>query len=157
MTFSMTTVRAVEPKDVNEVIALVRTTLGEFGIGFGEGAATDEQLLQLPGSYTDHGGAFFVALDEQRVIGTAGVALLGPGLFELRKMFLDPSVRGQGLGQQLFDACLAFARAQGGRRVVLDTTEKMSAAIAFYERNGFVRDDSQRRASRCNRGYRREL
>jgi hypothetical protein len=33
----------------------------------------------------------------------------------------------------------------------------MTAAIAFYERNGFVRDDAQRRASRCSRGYRLEL
>ncbi|MDP3154641.1 MAG: GNAT family N-acetyltransferase [Archangium sp.] len=153
----MITVRAVELKDVMQVIALVRTTLSEFGIGFGEGAATDEQLLQLPESYTAHGGAFFVALDEQKVLGTAGIALLEPGLFELRKMFLEPSVRGKGLGQQLFDACLGFARARGGQRVVLDTTEKMTAAIAFYERNGFIRDDSQRRASRCNRGYRRAL
>ncbi len=157
MTQAMITVRAVEAKEVAQVIALVRTTLAEFGIDFGEGAATDEQLLQLPQSYTAHGGAFFVALDKEQVIGTAGIALLEPAVFELRKMFLDPAVRGQGLGQRLFDACLGFAKERGGQRIVLDTTEKMTEAIAFYGRNGFVRDDSQVRASRCSRGYRREL
>lgn len=150
-------IRPVEARDVAAVIELVRTTLGEFGIVFGEGADTDAQLAQLPGSYTAAGGAFFVAVDGERVIGTAGVALVEPGLFELRKMYLRPETRGRGVGQLLFDACLAHVRTHGGRRIVLDTTEKMQAAIAFYERNGFIRDDTQRRAPRCSRGYRRDL
>ncbi|MDP1828798.1 MAG: GNAT family N-acetyltransferase [Archangium sp.] len=150
-------IRPVETRDVAAVIELVRTTLGEFGIVFGEGADTDAQLAELPASYTDGGGAFFVAVDVEDLIGTAGIALVEPGLFELRKMYLRPGARGRGVGQLLFDACLAHVRAHGGRRIVLDTTEQMTAAIAFYERNGFVRDDTQRRAARCSRGYRRDL
>lgn len=150
-------VRPVEASDVKAVVELVRSTLNEFGIVFGEGAETDDQLLHLPASYTAQSGAFFVAVDEGQLIGTAGVALLEPGLFELRKMYLTPFARGRGAGQKLLDACLAHVHAQGGRRLVLDTTEKMTAAIAFYERNGFVRDDTQRRASRCSRGYRKDL
>ena len=150
-------IRPVESKDVAAVVELVRTTLGEFGITFGLGAATDEQLLHLPASYTADGGAFFVAVEGDALIGTAGVAPVEPGVFELRKMYLRPAARGKGVGQQLFEACLAHVRAKAGRRVVLDTTEQMTAAIAFYERNGFVRDDSQRRASRCSRGYRLDL
>lgn len=152
-------IREVQSSDVEAVVELVRTTLTEFGITFGQGADTDEQLSHLPGSYTAHGGAFFVAEENGVIIGTAGVALLpdAPGVFELRKMYLAPSTRGKGVGQQLFDSCRRFVTAAGGRRVVLDTTEKMTAAIAFYERNGFVRDDTQRRASRCSRGYRLDL
>lgn len=153
----MITVRPVERADVNAVVDLVRTTLAEFGIQFGQGADTDAQLSDLPDSYTTSGGAFFVALDGGTLIGTAGIALVEPGVFELRKMYLRPAARGKGAGQRLFDACLEHAKRHGGRRIVLDTTEQMTAAIAFYERNGFVRDDTQRRASRCSRGYRREL
>ncbi len=150
-------IRPVEKKDVSGVVELVRTTLAEFGIAFGKGASTDEQLRELPESYTSEGGAFFVAVEGDSVVGTAGVVVLGPGIFELRKMYLHPGTRGKGIGQQLFDACLAHVQAQGGKRIVLDTTHEMTAAIAFYERNGFVRDDSQIRASRCSRGYRRDL
>lgn len=150
-------IRPVEAGDVAAVVELVRATLAEFGIVFGEGAETDAQLEQLPASYTASGGAFFVAVDEGQLVGTAGIALVEPGLFELRKMYLRPSARGRGVGQLLFDACLAHARAHGGKRIVLDTTEQMTTAIAFYERNGFVRDDTQRRAPRCSRGYRRDL
>ena len=44
-----------------------------------------------------------------------------------------------------------------GPRLVLDTTEQMTRAIRFYEENGFVRDDTQVRGSRCSRGYVRDL
>jgi len=149
--------REVTPGDVPQVVELVRATLAEFGLEFGKGAVTDEQLHALPGSYTSEGGAFFVALEGGELLGTAGVAPVGEGVFELRKMYLAPSSRGRGVGRQLLDACLRHCRARGAKRVVLDTTEKMTAAIAFYEKHGFVRDDTQVRGSRCSRGYRLEL
>ena len=150
-------VRPVQGADVPEVVALVRETLAEFGITFGVGASTDDELSVLPGSYVDVGGQFFVAAEEGSLLGTAGVVPVEAGVFELRKMYLRPAARGKGVGQQLFDACLAFVKSRGGKRLVLDTTHQMTAAIAFYERNGFVRDDTQRRASRCHRGYRLDL
>lgn len=154
---SAATVRPVRAEDVPAVVALVRETLAEFGIAFGVGAETDTQLLGLPGSYESLGGAFFVAEREEVLVGTAGVVPVEPGVFELRKMYLATGARGHGVGQRLLDVCLQAVRERGGRRVVLDTTEQMTAAIRFYERNGFVRDDAQRRAARCSRGYRLEL
>jgi putative acetyltransferase len=149
--------RPVIASDVPLVIALVRDTLTEFGLEFGKGSATDEELGRLPGVYRDVGGEFFVALLGGALIGTAGVVPMGSGIFELRKMYLSPLARGKGVGQKLLDACLAHCRSRGGRRVVLDTTHSMTAAIAFYERNGFVRDDAQIRGPRCERGYRLDL
>jgi putative acetyltransferase len=155
---STVSISPVQPADVPAVVALVRTVLAEFDLSFGEGAATDDQLASLPGSYVEHGGAFWVAVDaDAKLLGTAGVFPLDPGVFELRKMYLDPAARGRGVGQRLLDESLAWARAQGGRRMVLDTTDKMTSAIRFYEANGFIRDDSQKRAARCSRGYAKEL
>ena len=150
-------VRPVEANDVPAVVELVRTTLAEFGITFGVGAKTDDQLLHLPESYEREGGRFFVAFDGGALLGTAGVIPVEPGVFELRKMYLRPEARGRGVGQALFDACLAFVKAQQAKQLVLDTTEQMTAAIRFYEKNGFARDDAQRRQSRCSRGYRLDL
>lgn len=149
--------RPVRREDVPAVVALVRATLAEFGITYGQGAETDTQLESLPESYEAPGGAFFVGVDGPTLLGTAGVMPVEPGVFELRKMYLAPEARGRGLGQRLFEACLSAAKARGATRLVLDTTEQMTAAIRFYERNGFVRDDAQRRASRCSRGYRLDL
>ncbi len=155
MTF---TVRPIAFADVGAAVDLVRDTLAEFGLQFGIGADTDAALPGLPAAYTDHGGQFFVAVDDAgTVVGTAGVFPVEPQVYELRKMYLLPRVRGQRVGALLFDACLAFCRDKQARAMVLDTREDMTAAIAFYERRGFVRDDTQRRGARCHRGYRLDL
>ena len=147
-------IRLVASADVPSVIDHVRRTLAEFGIEFGMGSATDAELYGLPDSYARHGGAFWVTRDAAgKVVGTAGVFPVGGGDFELRKKYVSPATRGKRLGRALLDECIAFVREHGGRRVVLDTVEQMSAAIAFYERHGFVRDDRQIRGSRCTRGY----
>jgi GNAT superfamily N-acetyltransferase len=152
-------VRPIRVEDVSAVIQLVTSTLAEFGLTFGEGSNTDEELMQLPTSYTEHGGAFWVAVDANaHILGTCGVFPVGlPGDFELRKMYVRKGARGTGAGRQLLDESVTWARAHGGKRLVLDTTEKMERAIAFYERHGFVRDDAQIRGSRCSRGYTRVL
>jgi GNAT superfamily N-acetyltransferase len=142
---------------VPAVVTLVTRTLAEFGIVFGVGSTTDAQLLALPASYEDMGGAFFVVELDGTLVGTAGIYRQSAASYELRKMYLDGAARGHGVGQRLLEACVGFVREQGGSRVVLDTTEQMTAAIAFYEKNGFVRDDEQITATRCSRGYRLEL
>jgi putative acetyltransferase len=150
--------RPIQPADVPAAIALVRASLGEFGLSFGEGSATDAQMHGLPGSYRDQGGEFFVALNAGgELLGTAGVMPVAPGIYELRKMYLRPASRGRGVGQRLFEACIEFCRAQQAKSVVLDTLHEMQSAIAFYEKNGFVRDDAQIRGARCSRGYRLDL
>jgi GNAT superfamily N-acetyltransferase len=48
-----------------------------------------------------------------------------------------PSRRRHGVGQELLDALLEKARAEGHEQVSL-SVEKGSPAVAFYERNGFA-------------------
>jgi putative acetyltransferase len=136
----------------------VRGVLGEFSLRFGEGSESDAQLAALPGSYTDHGGAFWVAtLPDGSLVGTCGVFPLEPGRHELRKMYLAQAARGLGLGRRLLEVAVTFARTRGATELVLDTTEQMTRAIAFYEASGFVRDDRYISGARCSRGYRRPL
>lgn len=150
-------VRPAVADDIPAVIDLVTTVLAEFGLTFGVGATTDDHLRELPHSYADGGGMFWVAYVDGALAGTCGVYPVEPESFELRKMYLLPSTRGLGLGTRFLDVAVEWTRAHGGKRLVLDTVEQMSRAIAFYEANGFVRDDAQRRGPRCTRGYRREL
>jgi len=145
-------VRLVTRDDVPEVIALVRDVLAEFGLTFGEGAKTDSELHDLPGSYEDHGGMFWVAADP-KIIGTCGIFPVAEKTYELRKMYLRPETRGKGVGKALLQAALDHARKTGAKRMVLDTTHQMKRAIEFYEANGFVRDDKEIRGARCSRGY----
>jgi putative acetyltransferase len=152
-------IRLARAEDVPAIVALVRDVLAEFHVRFGEGSKTDEEVTRLPASYEHAGGAFWVAVDEPEgaILGTCGLSPVAPGTYELRKMYLRPSARGLGLAQRLLDEAVRWALAKGGTRMVLDTMHEMTRAIAFYEANGFVRDDTQIRGSRCSRGYARDL
>ena len=150
-------VRRAIRDDVPHVVELVTAVLAEFGLSFGIGAKTDDALRELPGSYSNGGGMFWVAYVDGALAGTCGVYPIDEETYELRKMYLLPTTRGLGLGKQLLDVAVDFTRERGGKRLVLDTAEQMTRAIAFYESHGFVRDDAQKRGERCTRGYRREL
>lgn len=148
-------IREVEARDVEEVVALVAATLAEFGLTFGQGSPTDDQVRALPSSYASSGGCFWIARDDDAgaLLGCCGVFPVESKTFELRKMYLSPSARGKGVGKALLDVAVRWTKQQGADRMVLDTTEQMTRAIAFYEAHGFVRDDAQIRGARCSRGY----
>ncbi|HEY8430057.1 MAG TPA: GNAT family N-acetyltransferase [Sandaracinaceae bacterium] len=150
-------IRAVEARDVEPLAALVREVLAEFGLEFGVGSATDEDVLRLPASYLDHGGAFWIAEDELGLLGSCGIFPLDAATFELRKMYVQRRGRGRGIGRRLLERAIEEARRRGATTIVLDTLHTMEAAIRLYERYGFVRDDAQIRGARCTRGYRLDL
>jgi putative acetyltransferase len=150
-------VHLVTTADVPEVVALVAEILGEFGLEFGKGSPTDDELLALPDSYTSRGAAFWIARAGGELLGTCGVVPIEPPVYELRKMYLRPAARGTGLGRRLLEVAVAWTSSVGGDTLVLDTVESMQRAIAFYEANGFVRDDRYIRGARCTRGYVKRL
>ena len=62
----------------------------------------------------------------------------GPGA-EIRMLGVLPRARGAGVAEALVRWCLATARADGARRVLLSTQAEMRAAHRLYRRLGFTR------------------
>jgi DNA-binding MarR family transcriptional regulator/RimJ/RimL family protein N-acetyltransferase len=61
----------------------------------------------------------------------------------IRLLLVDPSAQGLGIGLALVDACIAFARQAGYRRITLWTHSVLAVARAIYERNGFTLTESK--------------
>jgi GNAT superfamily N-acetyltransferase len=84
--------------------------------------------------------ATFVAVVEGRDVGAArGASHERSDVRELMSMWVDPAVRGRELGAQLIDSVARWAEEAGADVLVLDVVEDNAAAIAVYERAGFVR------------------
>jgi N-acetylglutamate synthase-like GNAT family acetyltransferase len=134
------TIEPFRPEFKDEVISLiVGIQHDEFGVNIT--AADQPDLGTIPGFYQTQNGNFWVAIRDERVVGTIALKDIGNNEAALRKMFVAPEARGKeaGVAQQLLETLIDWAREHGLERVFLGTTDAFQAAHRFYEKNGFIR------------------
>lgn len=85
----------------------------------------------------DEGGFIYLAMQNDKVIGTAALAKMEDGIYELAKMSVAPEHRGKGIGNILIQHCLDKARQLNATKVLLYSNSQLQAAISMYEKFGF--------------------
>lgn len=88
-------------------------------------------------------GVFVVVEVDGADVGCGGIRSLGPapsgGLrFEVKHLWLRPSVQGRGLGRALLAELERLAVELGGSELVLDTNASLEAAGGLYRSSGYV-------------------
>jgi GNAT superfamily N-acetyltransferase len=123
----------------------------QYAAEFGWDATFEALVARIVADYAaDHDpareGAWIAERDGRRV-GCVFCVRKDDETAQLRILLVTPEGRGLGLGRQLVDRTVAFARAAGYRRVVLWTNDPLAAARRIYLERGFRLVDEERHRS----------
>jgi len=98
----------------------------------------DQELADLPGDYAPPAGRLLLAEYDAQLAGCVALHRLDDAICEMKRLYLRPQFRGNGLGRLLAEKIIAEARQIGYERMRLDTVEPvMKDAVAMYRRLGF--------------------
>ena len=107
-----------------------------------------ESTRQFVLSSLDKGNIHLMALDGGQVVGWCDVSRLERDGFRhcgRLGMGLLPAYRGRGIGRRLMESAVSRARETDLQRVELDVYASNGAAIALYEKLGFVHEGVKRK------------
>ena len=83
--------------------------------------------------------AFFVARCGDEIVACGALRRLDDTCAELKRMYVRPQFRGQGVGRAVLLALESHARTLGIERLVLETGIDQPEALALYERHQYIR------------------
>jgi len=95
----------------------------------------EDELAGLPGRYAPPSGRLLLARRGGHHIGCVALRQIGDGVCEMKRLFVQPALRGKGLGRTLAQAIIEEARRIGYKRMRLDTV--LEPAKCLYESLGF--------------------
>jgi GNAT superfamily N-acetyltransferase len=119
------------------VASLVESVLAEYGFSAKVGGL-ERDLREIRERYAGAGAGFWVADDDDAIVGSVAIRPMEEGTCEIKRLYLRADRRGTGLGRALYDHAEAFARAAGYRRIWLESSRRFVKAHRLYERNGFA-------------------
>lgn len=130
----------IRPADFPKDAPLLRTLFREYAVWLGvdlDFQGFEVELANLPGAYAPPQGIALIAEQNGAAIGCVAMRPVKDDTCEMKRLWLRPEARGQGLGQTLAQRLFQAAIEAGYRHMVLDTLENMTGARRLYSRLGF--------------------
>lgn len=126
------TLRFAVPEDLPRLLALMQTA---------------EQAVQWSdAAYTTRigEGSVLLANMDRHLVGALVFSGASPGEWEIENIVVDRAVRRQGIGQALLRELATRAKERGAVRFHLEVRASNAAAIALYQRLGFIETTRRR-------------
>ncbi len=117
-----------------EAAALVAELDGDLQVRYGSGG----DPVHAPAEEFDGpGGQMLLARAGGEAVGCVGLRRLDERTAELKRMFVRPPARGQGIARELLAACERQALALGYARLWLETGARQPEAVTLYLTSGY--------------------
>ncbi|APG58975.1 GNAT family N-acetyltransferase [Christiangramia salexigens] len=134
-------IREIKAEDNQQVKDLIRSVLVELGVPKVGTAYEDKALDDMTNTYRGEREAYFVVEEDSKIIGGAGIAPLKgleDSVAELQKMYFLPEARGRGVGLEMMNKCLDFAKQNAFKKCYIETLPYMKSARKLYDKSGFA-------------------
>lgn len=95
------------------------------------------EVSGLPGDYAPPKGGLMLAVKERQVAGCVALREIGGRICEMKRLYVRPEFRGQGIGRRLALTIIGEARKRGYAQMRLDTVPSMKEATSLYRSLGF--------------------
>jgi GNAT superfamily N-acetyltransferase len=107
----------------------------------------------------DSGKNFFiVALDERdNVVGCGSLIQLEPQVGQVRRMWVNPVLRGHGIGRRLLSALEGAGAVSGYEFIRLEVYEALTEALLLFETSGYVQVDPWEQSPPDLKAYQKQL
>lgn len=131
----MSTIIVAERPDTSDAMALIAELEAylapQYPVESRHGYSVEKLLRE--------GVAFFIARQDGAAAACGGVQLFGAEYGEVKRMYVRPQFRGQGLAKLMLTHLEQYTRERGVRLLRLETGIYQKEAIGLYERMGFRR------------------
>ena len=131
-------IRSWEESDRHPAANIIGSVLAEYGLRW-EPLGADEDVLKIEEFYQNKGGEFWVVERQSKLVATAAYYPIkrGNNSVEIRKMYLLPEVRRQGLGTFLLKELEKRIAERGFNEIWIETATVLKEAVILYEKNGY--------------------
>ncbi len=139
MTITLRTLTAEDSEALEQVRQYFRNYAAWLGVDLSY-QNFDQEMASLPGAYAAPQGRLFFAEVNGKPAGCVGVRPLpdSEGLCEMKRLYVSPEARGQGVGAALAMAAIKVAKEIGYKKLMLDTLPNMRMAVKLYRELGFT-------------------
>jgi GNAT superfamily N-acetyltransferase len=127
---------AVEAADSEASLALQEAFFADIGSRY-PGWPPESSQPAEPGYFTPPGGVWLVVYIAERPAGCGGLQRLDAETAEIRRIFLDDTARGRGIGRALLAELELHAQRLGYRRVRLTTGDGQPEALGLFRSAGY--------------------
>lgn len=126
-----------EPPDSAEAQACLNGYFAELARRFPRGFDPAQSVSAEPAEMRPPLGVFLLVRCGGRPRGCGAVKTIGRGIGEVKRMWIQPELRGRGAGRRLLQALEAEAARLGLDTLRLDTSSHLEEALALYRSAGY--------------------